>query len=234
MRSCIAAMRLFLAAFLLLLGLAAGLAACKDAPRDASPLPAGAPTLRRADLPVRSNGADATLTLASPARVQIVYRRDGAADRILLDVQLPGGKLIEFGYTSGVAQPPGARASVPPPEEQAAQRTEMHPRVLQLTVDGFLGALTLDPTVWTRPGLAQARTHILAPSRLGEKVPFDTDVELITVAVADVESGELSLRPRDGKTIARVDPPLGGEDRLHVMRLILRVESVGGGRSERP
>lgn len=227
-------MRILVAAFLCLLGPALGLAACGDAPHHETPLPSGPPTLRRADVPVRPDGADATLTLASPARVHIFYRRDGTPDRTLLDVELPGGKLIELGYTTGAGQPPDAQAPVPPPEEQAAHRTEMHPLVLQLTVEGFLGAVTLDPTVWTRPGLAQARTHILSPSRLGEELPFDSEIELVTIAVADTPSGELSLRPRDGRTVARVNPPLSGEDRLHVLRLILRVEAVGSGRSERP
>lgn len=228
-------MRVSRTALHLLALLALVLPGCGREPRDRSPLPTGAPRLQRAAGAIRPFGGDATLTLTSPARVIVMYRRDGVEERTFLDVTLPGSRMIELSYTALAHPQPTNPDPLPPAQDTREGRTDLHEYSFQVSVEGLLGNLKVRPAVWTREGHTVARTWVMVPTLLGEEVAFGRDVELAAVAVADTAPGaRLTLSHGDGATSAHVDPPLGPEDRLHVMRLILRVESVGGGRSETP
>lgn len=212
--------------------LALGLAACgSEGPGD-GPHPARAPWLRRARTIARTAGADATLVLNSPTRVVLLYRRDGDEERTIFDVTYAGSQVVELSYDAREAPGAAGRLPVPPAEEQRKGRTAGHGFILEATIDDGLGTRAVEPTVWTRPDAARARWHALIPSRLGEEVPFDTDVELAAVVVVDGPAKTLTLTRKDGLTQAHVAPRLEPEDRLHVLRLILRVERAGDGRLE--
>lgn len=218
---------------LLALGLAVALAACGPDEQDGPDLPSGAPHLRRTGRALGPHGGEATLALASPARVRILYRRDGVEERTVFDETFAGSQFLVLAY-GAVERPDTTRVDpLPPIAAREEGRTEVHGFVFRIRVERRHGDLTVEPGVWTRPGRAQTRIWTLVPTRLGEAIPFGREVELATSIVADVVEGSLVLGHTDHGTTARIEPAAGPEDRLHQMRLILRVDPAGDGRSER-
>ena len=223
-------MRPLLAALLL----ACAVTACGEPHAAVSTLPAGAPWLRRVAGPVDPAGSRATLTLESPARVRVLFRRDAREERTVFDRVLAGSQPVSLAFGAAPRDRAPRLDPLPPRGEEDAGRPEIHAFALRVTVEGHFGVLSVEPTVWTRVGCAQVLTRARAVPRMGEEVPFDTDVELVTVAVADSCEADLVLQTVEGRTSARLVPAEGPHDRVHLLRLILRVEPLGDGRSETP
>ena len=189
--------------------------------------------LRRVSRTARPEDGEASLATKSPVKVVVFYRRDGVEERRILEATIPAAHLVELAYAGW--EDPNARAKRVLPTAQAERegRTEPHALGFRISVEGVMGDFTVEPVIWTRPGQGTVRGQILLPSRLGEEIPFGTEVELAAMVVADRPGATLELAYDEaGRTVPRLEPPTGPEDRLHVMRLILRVEAADGGRSQ--
>jgi hypothetical protein len=84
------------------------------------------------------------------------------------------------------------------------------------------------PVVGTRPGRGRALARVDAlPPVLPATLPYDTDVELCAVGIADGGSPDLTLVPgsNGARTKGTLDTDAG--DRIVVVRLVLRLEKVG-------
>ena len=115
----------------------------------------------------------------------------------------------------------------PSREDVAAGRTE--PKVVDALYHFADRATRQERLIrFTRPAHGRLHVRHAAPPGRYEDLPARGSVELMTLAISDVADGEVTLRPREGRTQVRTPPgfrPDGG-DSLAVWRLFLDIEPL--------
>lgn len=212
----------------LLLGLAllAGSGCGRTEPAPAEPEPARAPrwSLARQDNAPGAMHVDIRADVACRARILVfgAEKEPGLAnERVVL-----AGETVRLWWRSEGRRAPGEGRPVSVADHQAG-RTDGW--VVDLNFgwqDG--GVQWRYPVVGTRPGRGRALAPVDAlPPVLPASLPYDTDLELCAVAIADGGSADLVLAP--GASGARVKGTLDAAagDRVVIVRLVIRLERLG-------
>lgn len=218
-----------LGAGLLALGLLAGCGAEPEGPGPggagptSAALRTGPPSWSAARDEVHPGGLLIDVRADGPCRLRVLLRGEEERADATGVRTLAAGETVRLWCEPGEdPPPPGAPV---PDADRAAGRTEA--QVLSLAY-GWSDSVALRRAVvvGARPGRARRLEPVLAaPPGTPRVLPFESELELLAVALADGGPADLSVV--GGDRGARVRGLLGPEDRVRIERLVLRVERMG-------
>ncbi len=121
----------------------------------------------------------------------------------------------------------GKDPGLPPEDAVAEGRTEPHVVLVKVGYDKSLPNRERRIVVWTRPGKARIHTWSALPPGRYEPLAVPTWMELQTIAVTDLATGEARLQHRAGKTLVVLPGEVDGvADRSTELRMYLEVVPV--------
>ena len=174
-------------------------------------------------VPEHSGGGEQGLTLLvrSPVRVRL---RHAGSD--ILGQETPWRSLA----TGQTLQVRWLHRSLdlearPGREDEAAGRTEAH--AVQTEHQFADRIITHDRLLrFARPGHGSTQTAMALPPGRYEDLPMPGSLELMTIVLADVDQGEVTVRRREGRTLVAPPAGMGPDDQVTVWRLFLDIEPL--------
>jgi hypothetical protein len=189
-------------------------------PASESPL-TGSPTAPRWRL---AEGADrqragAVIHSASPLRVRLRVEASGAPSEAGAWRPLVAGQSVVV-WWSYQRTPRERQGEAAPPSLAKEGRTTAFSALVDYHFDDRVGN-NRRLAYWARPGMGKLQHQSALPPGRYEALPREGSIELLTVAMSDLSSGELELKRRELQTRVLQPAALEPGDRVEIVRVFL-------------